>query len=72
MSWNEFLFSLTLTKSNEMRTIPVGIQMMMGENSYEWNQMMAISVLGSVPILAVFLVAQKYFMAGMTAGSVKA
>ena len=72
LSWNEFLFALTLTKTNEMRTVPVGIQQMMGEHAYEWNQMMAISILGSIPILLVYLIAQKQFLAGMTAGSVKA
>jgi len=72
LSWNEFLFALTLTKTNEMRTVPVGILQMMGEHAYEWNQMMAISILGSIPILLIYLVAQKQFLAGMTAGSVKA
>ena len=72
LAWNEFLFALTLTKTNEMRTVPVGILQMMGEHSYEWNQMMAISILGSIPILVIYLFAQKQFMAGMTAGSVKA
>ena len=72
LAWNEFLFALTLTRTNEMRTVPVGILQMMGEHAYEWNQMMAISILGSIPILVVYLFAQKQFMAGMTAGSVKA
>jgi multiple sugar transport system permease protein len=71
LSWNEFLFALTLTKSTEMRTVPVGIQMLMGQHAYEWNEMMAMSMLGSLPILILFLVAQRYFLAGMTAGSVK-
>jgi len=71
LSWNEFLFALTLTKSMEMRTVPVGIQLLMGQHAYEWNEMMAMSMLGSLPILILYLVAQKYFLAGMTAGSVK-
>ncbi len=71
LSWNEFLFALTLTKSTEMRTVPVGIQQLMGQHAYEWNEMMAMSMLGSLPILIVYLVAQRYFLAGMTAGSVK-
>jgi multiple sugar transport system permease protein len=71
LSWNEFLFALTLTKSTEMRTVPVGIQLLMGQHAYEWNEMMAMSMLGSLPILILYLVAQKYFLAGMTAGSVK-
>jgi multiple sugar transport system permease protein len=71
LSWNEFLFALTLTKSTEMRTVPVGIQQLMGQHAYEWNEMMAMSMLGSLPILILYLVAQRYFLAGMTAGSVK-
>jgi len=71
LSWNEFLFALTLTKSTSMRTVPVGIQELMGQHAYQWNEMMAMSLLGSLPILILYLVAQRYFLAGMTAGSVK-
>ncbi|MEG0768027.1 MAG: carbohydrate ABC transporter permease, partial [Clostridia bacterium] len=69
--WNEYLFALTLTKTTAMRTVPVGIQQLMGQHSYEWNEMMAMSVLGCLPILILFLVFQRHFIAGMTAGSVK-
>lgn len=71
LTWNEFLFALTLTKSTEMRTVPIGIQQLMGQHAYEWNEMMAMSLLGSLPILLMYLFSQKYFLAGMTAGSVK-
>jgi multiple sugar transport system permease protein len=71
LAWNEFLFALTLTRTNEMRTVPVGIQLLMGQHSFEWNQMMAMSVLGSLPVLILFLVFQRYFISGMSAGSVK-
>lgn len=70
-AWNEYLFALALTKTNDMRTVPVGINLLMGQHSYEWNQMMAMSVLGSLPILILFLFFQRYFIAGMTAGSAK-
>lgn len=70
-AWNEYLFALALTKTNEMRTVPVGINLLMGQHAYEWNQMMAMSVLGSLPVLLLFLFFQRYFIAGMTAGSVK-
>ena len=70
-AWNEYLFALSLTKTNSMRTVPVGINLLMGQHSYEWNQMMAMSMLGSIPVLLLFLFFQKYFIAGMTAGSVK-
>ena len=70
-AWNEYLFALALTKTNDMRTVPVGINLLMGQHAYEWNQMMAMSVLGSLPVLVLFLIFQKYFIAGMTAGAVK-
>lgn len=71
LAWNEFLFALTLTRTNDMRTVPVGIQLLMGQHSFEWNQMMAMSVLGSLPVLILYLVFQRYFISGMTSGSVK-
>ncbi|MDG4829231.1 carbohydrate ABC transporter permease [Solwaraspora sp. WMMD1047] len=72
ISWNEYLFALTLTRTNEMRTVPIGIQLLMGQHSYEWNQMMAMSILGSIPVLFLFLFFQKRFIGGLTAGAVKA
>ena len=72
LAWNEFLFALTLTKSMDMRTVPIGIELLMGQHAFEWNEMMAMSVLGSLPLLVLYLFAQRYFLAGMTAGSVKA
>lgn len=71
LAWNEFLFALTLTKSMDLRTVPIGIQLLMGQHAFEWNEMMAMSVLGSMPLLVLYLVAQRYFLAGMTSGSVK-
>ncbi|ALX66453.1 carbohydrate ABC transporter permease [Microbacterium sp. XT11] len=71
IAWNEYLFALTLTKTVDMRTVPIGIQLLMGQHSYEWNQIMAMSVLGSVPVLVLFLFFQRYFISGLTAGSVK-
>lgn len=71
IAWNEYLFALTLTRTDDMRTVPIGIQLLMGQHSYEWNEMMAMSVLGSIPVLVLFVIFQRYFIGGMTAGSVK-
>jgi multiple sugar transport system permease protein len=72
ISWNEYLFALTLTRTDDMRTVPIGIQLLMGQHSYEWNQMMAMSILGSIPVLLLFLLFQRRFIGGLTAGAVKA
>ena len=72
IAWNEYLFALTLTRTDDRRTVPIGISLLMGQHSFEWNEMMAMSVLGSVPVLFLFLFFQRYFMGGMTAGAVKA
>jgi multiple sugar transport system permease protein len=71
IAWNEYLFALTLTKTVDMRTVPIGIQLLMGQHSYEWNQMMSMSILGCIPVLLLFLFFQRYFIGGMTAGAVK-
>ncbi|WP_035812176.1 carbohydrate ABC transporter permease [Jiangella gansuensis] len=71
IAWNEFLFALTLTRTENMRTVPIGIQLLMGQHSYEWNEMMAMSVLGCIPILILFLFFQRFFIGGMSAGAVK-
>ena len=65
------LFALTLTRTDDMRTVPVGIQLLMGQHSYEWNQMMAMSILGSIPVLILFLLFQRRFIGGLTSGAVK-
>jgi multiple sugar transport system permease protein len=71
IAWNEYLFALTLTRTEDMRTVPIGIQLLMGQHSYQWNEMMAMSILGSIPVLALFLRFQRYFIAGLTSGAVK-
>lgn len=70
-AWNEYLFALALTQTTNMRTVPVGINLLMGQHGYDWSQMMAMSVLGSIPVLIMFIFFQKYFIAGMSSGGVK-
>ena len=69
--WNEYLYALTMTKTNAIRTVPIGIASMMGQYAFEWNDIMAMSILGSLPVIVIALFFQKYFIAGMTAGAVK-
>jgi multiple sugar transport system permease protein len=72
LSWNEFLYALTLTQSNAVKTLPVGIvsQLVLGD-VYFWGSLMAAAVLGSVPIAIIYSFFLEYFVKGMTAGAVK-
>ena len=60
--WNEYLYALTLTKTNATRTVPIGIASLMGQYAFEWNQIMAMSILGSLPVIVIALFFQKYFI----------
>ena len=71
VSWNEYLFALSLTRADSHRTIPVGIQLLMSQYNIQWQEIMAVSILGSLPVLVLFLVFQRYFIGGLSAGAVK-
>lgn len=71
IAWNEYLFALTLTKTIDMRTVPIGIDLLMGQHSYQWNEIMAMSILGCLPVIILFSIFQKFFVAGLAAGAVK-
>lgn len=71
-AWDDYLMSLTIMKSNAMRTLPVGIaQSFLGEYSNDYGGLMAFAVAGSAPIVILFVFFQKYLVSGMTAGAVK-
>jgi multiple sugar transport system permease protein len=71
LAWKEYLFAVTLIQDPDKRLLPVSIAMLLGEHVYQWNVMMALSVLASVPLLLIFIFLQKYLVAGMTVGAVK-
>lgn len=73
VSWNEFLFALTFTLTNERRTVPPAIALITGSTAYElpWGTIMAASVIVTLPIVALVLVFQRKIVAGLTAGAVK-
>lgn len=71
LSWQEFIFALTLTNSDNMRTLPVGISLMVGNREVLWGQLMAASTMVTAPVVIVFIYFQKYLISGMTMGGVK-
>ena len=72
-AWNEFLFALTFVLDNNERTVPVSIALISGASKYDipWGNIMAASVLVTLPLLALVLVFQKKIVSGLTAGAVK-
>jgi len=72
-AWNEFLFALTFTLTNNERTVPVGIATMSGASAHElpWGNIMAASVIVTLPLVLLVLVFQRRIVSGLTAGAVK-
>jgi multiple sugar transport system permease protein/raffinose/stachyose/melibiose transport system permease protein len=71
VTWQEFLFALSFTSTREMRTLPVGVNDFIGQYGIRYGELMASSVLISLPVVAVFFLLQRQFVAGLTAGAVK-
>lgn len=69
--WNDFLWPLIFTQSDEKRTIMLGIVNLKGQYSVAWGVQGALSLIASLPTLVVFLFFQRYFIKGMTMGAVK-
>jgi ABC-type glycerol-3-phosphate transport system permease component len=69
--WNDFLWPLIFTQSDEKRTIMIGIVNLKGQYSVAWGVQGALSLVASLPTLLVFLFFQRYFIKGMTMGAVK-
>jgi len=69
--WNDFLWPLIFTQSDEKRTIMVGIVNLRGQYTVAWGVQGALSLIASLPTLMIFLFFQRYFIKGMTMGAVK-
>jgi trehalose/maltose transport system permease protein len=73
VAWNEFLFALTFTVTEAQRTVPVAIALITGATQFEipWGNIMAASVIVTVPLIILVLIFQRRIVSGLTAGSVK-
>lgn len=70
-NWNEYMFASVLMSADEKKTITYAISTMADAYKIQWNYLMCAAIISSVPTLLVFVVMQKYLIAGMTAGAVK-
>jgi multiple sugar transport system permease protein len=71
ISWNEFLFALTLTQTDNAMTLPVGIAGRVTQYEIEWGVMSAAGVVAMIPILVFALAVQRYLVRGLSLGAVK-
>ncbi|GII57760.1 ABC transporter permease [Planotetraspora thailandica] len=69
-AWGEVLFASVMTDESS-RTLAVGLQGYATQNNVYWNQIMAASLVVSIPVVAGFLLLQRYLVQGLTAGAVK-
>ncbi len=72
-AWNEFLFALTFVSNDAQRTVPVAIALISGATEFElpWGNIMAASVIVTVPLIVLVLIFQRKIISGLTAGGVK-
>ncbi len=70
-AWNEFLFAFVFITSDNLKTLPVGLQLLVFGDIYPWGRLMAASLLMAIPVVCVYIYAQRYLVEGITAGSVK-
>jgi multiple sugar transport system permease protein len=72
LSWNEFIYALTLVSASDERTIPVGVLVQLSRaDFYFWGPLMAGALLGSVPVAIVYSFFVDQYASGLTAGAVK-
>lgn len=67
----DFIWPLIITSDPLMRPLPVGITLFIGLVVYDWGPVMAMTTLTILPVVVVYLLAQKYFISGLTAGALK-
>jgi multiple sugar transport system permease protein len=70
-SWNEFLYAFIFLTSESLITLPVGLQKLVFADIYPYGLLMAASLIMSIPVVIMYIFAQRFLVEGLTAGSVK-
>lgn len=70
-SWNEFLYAFIFLTSEKLITLPVGLQKLVFADIYPYGLLMAASLIMSIPVVIMYIMAQRFLVEGLTAGSVK-
>ena len=70
-SWNNFLWPLVILRSEEKQTLPLALAGLQGQYTTDWDVMMAGSVISILPMLAIYIFAQKYVVRGIASSGIK-
>jgi multiple sugar transport system permease protein len=70
-AWNEFLFAFVFLTRDVLKTLPVGLQLLVHGDIYPWGILMCASLLMAIPVAVVYIYTQRYAVESLTAGSVK-
>lgn len=71
MTWGEFTFALTLLTDQKVQPLTVALNRLIGQYGTNWNDLMAVATIVAAPVLLVFIVLQKYIVAGLAGGATK-
>ena len=69
VAWNDFLFARTFLPGGETMTIAAASTQFLGEVEMAWNKVMAVALIAAAPVLAMFLILERHFVAGLTGGT---
>jgi len=70
-SWDEFVWALTVINDVANRTLPIGIALFRGQHSTSWGLIFAASLIAVVPVIVVYVAAQRHIVSGLTNGAIK-
>jgi multiple sugar transport system permease protein len=71
LSWNEFLYALVFIQDERLLTVPVGLNLLIYGDVFHWGQLMAASVITTLPVVTLYMFIHRWMVEGLTAGSVK-
>lgn len=70
-AWNEFIVALIFTTTDPMKTVPVGLSILLGVYGTNWQNLTAVATLASIPPIVLFLLSQRLFIRGITSGAIR-
>lgn len=71
LSWNEFLYALVMIQDESAMTVPVGLNLLIYGDVFDWGQLMAASVITTMPVVVLYMFVARWMVEGLTAGAVK-